>query len=144
MLLSPIFIAPYGCRFTELIKQSHVWKRGSYICIQVLSHIICLIFVNYCKLLNTKTAYFSFIKTKIKLLSLFLFPKNEQPLDCYLMLTTASHVLDVICCTKKYRVIQNECTFTFPKFWNPMNLKTSPQKPVNFLLRKWKLLFSFQ
>ena len=73
------FIAPYGCRFTELMKQSHVWNRGSYICIQVILHIICLTFVNYCKLLNTKTAYFSFIKTKIKLLSLFLFPKVNSP-----------------------------------------------------------------
>ena len=128
----------------RLMKQSHVWNRGSYICIQVLLHIICLTFVNYCKLLNTKTAYFSFIKTKIKLLSLFLFPKSEQPLIvilCWQQPLMFSTWYAVPRSTGWFRM---NVHFYFPKFWNPMNLKTSPQKPVNFLLRKWKLLFSFQ
>ena len=52
---------------------------GSYFASKFLLHIICSTFVNCCKLLNTKTAYFLFIKTKIKLLSLF--PKTNPKVN---------------------------------------------------------------
>ena len=119
----------------RLMKQSHVWNRGSYICIQVLLHIICLTFVNYYKLLNTKTAYFSFIKTKIKLFLYFYSQKWTAP-------RLLSYVDNSLSCSRRdmlYQEVQGDSEwmyiFTSQSFGTQWILKHPPR---NQLISCWE------
>ena len=92
-------------------------------------------FVNYCKLLNTKTAYFSFIKTKIKLFLYFYSQKWTAP-------RLLSYVENSLSCSRRdmlYQEVQGDSEwmyiFTSQSFGTQWILKHPPR---NQLISCWE------
>ena len=114
------------------MKQSHVWKRGPYICIQVLIAYYLLSFLLTTKsLLNTKLHTFSLQRQKLN--CIFITPKVNGPLRLLSYvdnrLSCVAHVLDVIL-YQEVQGLSERMYILRLKVLKPNDLKTPPPETI--------------